>query len=36
MPLFFLFFLVDVIWPLDDVYTFVQRPIGNEVSHNSE
>jgi hypothetical protein len=26
---------VYVTWPLDDVYTFVQRPTGNEVSYNS-
>jgi len=31
----FLFFFVHVMWPLDDMYTFVQRPTGNEVSYNS-
>jgi hypothetical protein len=27
----FRFFFVHVIWPLDDVYTFVQRPTGNKM-----
>ena len=30
----FLLFFVHVIWPLDDVYIFVQRPTGNEVFYN--
>jgi hypothetical protein len=27
----FLFYFVHVIWPLDDVCTFVQRPSGNKM-----
>jgi len=36
IPLFFLFCFVHAVWLLDDVYTFVKRPTGNEVSYNSE